>query len=238
MNLSAIAFITAVAIGIPRLHALVVQFQLLAGENLSQNDRILGMSNAVLLLPLPIMLLLVWSTKVKLRVSEFDRALAVIAALVLALFSMLPGLFQLLARLPQSIPAGFVGWSVAGLFGQFMAMVFLLALASQREEPQAAGIQAAGIQTSMISPYEAASVRTPAAIAMWTGAIVILIYIVVTVLMFSGAFGSAGLRGGFPSARLFGFFPVVTSFVMALVVYRSDPSGRTHYETSVAGGRG
>jgi hypothetical protein len=233
MNLSAIAFITAVAIGIPRLHALVVQFQLLDGAHLSPNDRILGMSNAVLLLPLPIMLLLVWSTKVKLRVSEFDRALAVIAALVLALFSMFPGLFQLLARLPRSIPAGFVGWSVAGLFGQFMAMVFLLALASQREEPQAAGMQ-----PSMISPYEAASVRTPAAIAMWTQVVAILIYIVVTVLMFTGAFGSAGLRGGYSSARLFGFFPVVTSFVMALVVYRSDPSGRTHYETSVAGGRG
>ncbi len=249
MNLSAIALITALAIGIPRLHTLALQFQLLAGENLSQNDRILGMSNAVLLLPLPIMLLLVWGTKVKLRVSEFDRVLAVASALVLALFSMFPGIFQLLARLPRSMPAGFIGWSVAGLFGQFMAMVFLLVLASQREEAQAAGMQAFGIQApmispgSMISPYESSSVRTSAAIAAWAGAIVIVIYIAITVLMLTGAFGPT--RGShleaspeFLSMRFFGFVSVVISFVMALVVYRCDPSRQKHYETSVAGGRG
>jgi hypothetical protein len=250
MNLSSIALITALAIGIPRLHALTLQFQLLASENLSQNDRILGMSNAVLLLPLPIMLLLVWSTKAKLRVSEFDRVLAVASALVLALFSMLPGIFQLLARLPQSMPAGFVGWSVAGLFGQFMAMVFLLVLASQREDAQAAGMQASMTSpapmispASLISPYESSSVRTSAAIAAWAGAIVIVVYIAITVMMLTDSFGPT--RGShleaspeFLSTRFFGFVSMVISFVMALVVYRSDPSRRTHYETSVAGGRG
>jgi hypothetical protein len=249
MNLSAIALITAMAIGIPRLHALTLQFQLLASENLSQNDRILGMSNAVLLLPLPIMLLLVWSTKAKLRLSEFDRVLAVASALVLALFSMLPGIFQLLARLPQSMPAGFVGWSVAGLFGQFMAMVFLLVLASQREDAQAFDMPTAGMQPSMISPgsmispYDSSSLRTSAAIAAWAGAIAIVVYVAITVMMLTGTFGPT--RGShleaspqFLSTRFFGFVSMVISFVMALVVYRCDSSRQKHYETSVAGGRG
>jgi hypothetical protein len=222
MNLSAVALITAVAIGLVRLHTLAVQFQMLTTANVPQGDRMLGMSNALLLLPLPVLLLLVWSTKVKLRVSEFDRGLAIVGALVLALFSTLPGMFQLLRLLPR-MGATQGLWVVAGLLSQFMAMVFLLVFASQRDESMALGMQAPNE-----TPYETTSVRTPAAIAMWAGAIAILVYVMMTALMFIDAFGSVGLRGGYLSARVFGFFPVVVSFVMALVIYRSDPaSART-----------
>jgi hypothetical protein len=54
---------TAVVVGVVRLHALGAQLQLMASAAVSQNDRILGMSNALLLLPLPVMLVLLWSTK-------------------------------------------------------------------------------------------------------------------------------------------------------------------------------
>jgi hypothetical protein len=218
MNLSAVALITAVAIGLVRLHTLAVQFQLLTTANVPQGDRMLGMSNALLLLPLPVLLLLVWSTKVKLRVSEFDRGLAIVGALVLALFSTLPGMFQLLRLLPR-MGATQGLWVVAGLLSQFMAMVFLLVFASQRDESMALGMQALNE-----TPSETTSVRTPAAIAMWAGGIAILVYVMMTALMFTDAFGSVGPRGGYLSARVFGFFPVVVSFVMSLVIYRSDPA--------------
>jgi hypothetical protein len=229
MNLRTISLITAVAIGIGRVHGLVAQFQLFAASNLSQSERLFPVFNSFLLLPLPILLFLIWSSQVKLRVSESSRALAVAAALALGLFSTLPNMYQLLAALTRESAGLQFGWQIMGLFAQFMAMLFLIGLAIQREEAAPLGMPA---------PYDPPSLRTIGAVTVWSTAIGIVVYVVVTALMFTDVYGSVGLRGGFLSARFFGFVPVVVSFVMAFIVYRSDPSKEKHYETSVAGGRG
>jgi hypothetical protein len=235
MNLRAFSVIAGVTIGIVRLHAIFEQIRLFSAANLSQSERMFPLLNGILLLAVPALLVQVGTSNVQLRITESSRVLAIVTALAYAGLSTLPSMYQVL-RVWSRLNSVQVVWLMAGLAGQLMVMLFLVAFAAEREPTDPRGIAA---------PYQSSSLRTVSLAALWASTIAIAIHIVVTALMFTDVYGSEASRQSYLGAapqilwiRFTGLVPVVTSFVMALLVYLSDPAKETHYETSVAGGRG
>lgn len=235
MNLRAISIIAGVTIGIVRLHAMFEQIRLFSAAGLSQRDRMFPLLLGILLLAVPALLVQLGTANVRLRISEPSRVLAVVAALAYAGLAILPSIFQMLRVWPR-LQAGQGAWLIAGFVGQLTVILFLVMFAAEREPAEL---------SSGLPPYEASSLRTSSMLAMWASAIAVSIHIVVTILMFTDVYGSEAERqlrlGAAPQlllTRLMALVPVVVSFLMALLIYRSDPPGQTHYETSVAGGRG
>lgn len=221
MKLSVVSMIAAIAIGIVRLHAIFDQIRVFSQSGLSQTDRLFPLLNGVLLMALPVMLFFIAISNVRLRVSPGNRVLAMVTAMGLALLSTLPGALQIL-RFVGQFSAVQTGWLVMGLFAQLTGIVFLLTLAANPEEAVPLGAPA---------PYETPSVRTSALIAMIASAIAIAIQLVMTVLMFTDVFGSEASRlsrmGSGPQllmSRAMGLVSGASAFVMAMIVYRSDPS--------------
>jgi hypothetical protein len=213
MKLSVISLIAAIAIGIVRLHTIFDQIQLFSHSGLSQTERMFPLVTTFLLLPLPALLFFIATTNVRLRVSPSNRVLAIVTAMGLALLSTLPGAFQILRLVTRLSPVQ-TGWLVIGLFAQLTAIVFLLTLAANPEEEVRLGAPA---------PYETPSVRMSAIIAMAASGIAIAIHLMITALMFVNV-----VPGGTSSqalmSRAMGLVSVVSAFLMAMIVFLSDPS--------------